>query len=185
MGRRRRVYISSNLTPRDGLMAFTFGVSLIAALLFRQKMDMDSPQRLTASTHDVFISYSRTPAENLEWVSKHVVSQLEKAGLGVWFDKKSLFLGTSWYEKIAQGIQGSRYFIPIYSADCFKKDFCRVELELAAIRRAHETAFILPLARVKTDIPPGYQHINFIDVNERPDFINVVLEAVKTSAKPD
>ncbi len=165
-----------------GVTGYTLKVQMLIDAL---KLDMDNPQRLTASTYDVFISYSRTPRENLDWVSTQVVPRLEEAGLKVWFDKKSIFLGTSWYEKIAQGIQGSRYFVPIYSQDYFKKAFCRVELELAAIRRAHETNFILPLARVKTDIPPGYQHINFIDVNERQDFIDLVLEAVKQRPQPD
>lgn len=184
--------LAGNIYPQWSLVLA--GIALSAGLtgyaLSRQlvrdalKRDMESSERIAADQYDVFISYSRTP-ENLKWVSEHVYPALAAAKradgspLRVFFDKDSIHLGTSWYEKLALAIQGSRYFVPVYSKDYFEKGFCRFEMELAAIRRVHEPNFILPLARVTTGVPAGYQQINFIDVSEQPDYLEKVLEIVR------
>ena len=172
------------------LAGIVFSAGLTGYALSRQlvrdalKQDMENTERIAADQYDVFISYSRTP-ENLKWVSEHVYPALANAKnangtpLRVFFDKDSIHLGTSWYEKLALAIQGSRYFMPVYSNDYFDKGFCRFEMELAAIRRVHEPNFMLPLARVTDNVPVGYQQINFIDVNEQPDYIEKVLEVVR------
>ena len=172
------------------LAGIAFSAGLTGYALSRQlvrdalKQDMENRERIAADQYDVFISYSRTP-ENLKWVSENIYPALASAThadgtpLRVFFDKDSIHLGTSWYEKLALAIQGSRYFVPVYSKDYFDKGFCRFEMELAAIRRVHEPNFMLPLAKVTDNVPVGYQQINFIDVNEQPNYIEKVLEVVR------
>jgi hypothetical protein len=134
--------------------------------------------------YDVFISYSHQK-ENMEWVTRNVYEPLRQfkkkdgSSLRIFFDEKSIKIGTSWYKKIAMSIHGANLFVPIYSEDYFQRDFCRFEMERAAIKRVKKEDFILPVARVIPDIPVQYDHIQYIDAANKPDFIKEITAAIE------
>jgi hypothetical protein len=149
-------------------------------LLASLEADLESGKLEAAEAYDIFISYSREPA-NAKWVREHVFEPLAHARhadgrpLSVFFDTRNLRVGDFWYRRLALAIAGSRYFVPVYSEDYFKKAFCVHELTLALARCARKPDFILPLARTTDPVPPGYDHIQHIDVSKTPDFIAQIL----------
>jgi hypothetical protein len=145
--------------------------------------DLDRSKDQEETIYDLFISYSRDP-ENLKWVIEHIynplteVRKIDGSRLNIFFDKKSIESGTSWYSKLAVAIEESRYFIPVYTDDYFDKPFCRFEMEKAAIKRVSIQDFIHPVARVIRNIPTEYDHIQFVDVSERPDFMVEIIQKI-------
>ena len=135
--------------------------------------------------YDVFISYSRK-SENSAWVKAQVYEQLLKlrkvngSPLRVFFDEHSIKVGDNWPNKIELAIQGSRFFIPVYTADYFTKRYCKKEMRCAAIRRQiklHD--FIIPIARDDVKIPEQYKDIQYLDVRTAPDFMDRVAERIR------
>lgn len=130
--------------------------------------------------YDVFISYSRTP-ENAQWVTEFVFEPLRKfrdargQPLRIFFDTQSIKAGSSWYATLVESINSSRHFVAIYSADYFDKKFCRFEMERAAIKRVHQSDFILPILRESVTVPGEFDHIQYIDARTNPDFIALAL----------
>jgi hypothetical protein len=146
-------------------------------------VDLHGRDRQPLEQYDVFISYSRAPA-NAEWVEENVfkpLSQLRKtdgSAVRIFFDRESIKPGTQWYGEIARAIEASRVFVPVYSEDYFERDFCRWEMQKAAIKAVKQPGFVLPVARVVAGIPPEYDHIQWIDVNLPRDFGRALIEAV-------
>jgi len=149
-------------------------------LLASLEADLESGKLQTAETYDVFISYSRE-ASNAKWVEEHVYKPLLAARradgtpLNIFFDTRNIRVGDFWYRRLALAVAASRYFVPVYSDDYFDKAFCVHELTLALARSAQKAQFILPLLRTAKPIPPGYDHIQHIDVATQPQFIEEVV----------
>jgi hypothetical protein len=145
--------------------------------------DLESGKLQAAESYDVFISYSRAPA-NASWVEEHVFQPLAGAtradgrALRVFFDRSSLRLGDFWYRRLALAIAGSRYFVPIYCDEYFDKAFCIHEITLAMARCAQRPGFVLPIRRTSKPVPEGYGHIQHVDVAQDPKFIEQVLARV-------
>jgi hypothetical protein len=144
------------------------------------KTDLADNRLDTAERYDIFISYSREP-KNASWVEENLYRPLVNArrpdgsALRVFFDRKSIHIGASWYRTLARAIAGSRYFLPVYSDDYFDRQFCRDEMEFASINRVKQRTVILPLSRTKRPVPEEYAHINFIDANAQADFLQQIL----------
>ncbi|GAC1407453.1 MAG: hypothetical protein NVSMB64_14400 [Candidatus Velthaea sp.] len=87
---------------------------------------------------DVFISYAHS-AENTAWVEEHVVAPLSLATgpdgkpLRVFFDRDAISIGMEWYKRLVDSIEGSGYFVPIYSDTYFERYYCRDEIALARL----------------------------------------------------
>lgn len=147
--------------------------------------DLQNGNLEVLQSYDVFISYSRDP-ENLRWVENELYLPLTKitksdgSPLKVFFDKRSIAIGIWWYRKLALAIEGSQCFVAVYSKDYFEKPFCRSELHMAAIKGARVPGFILPISRVGTveKLPQEVQHINYVDISERPDFLSEIRSRV-------
>jgi hypothetical protein len=154
----------------------TFHGQLLASL----EADLESGKLQAAEIYDVFISYSREPS-NAKWVEEHVCKPLASARhqdgtpFKIFFDTRSIRLGDFWYRRLALAIAASRHFVPIYSDDYFDKAFCQHEMTLALARSVKKPDFILPLRRTSKPVPPGYDHIQHVDVAAQPDFIKNVL----------
>jgi len=146
--------------------------------------DMASLIHRQAECYDVFISYSRRPSENLEWVKTHVYEPLCRARksdgtpLRIFFDTDSIKIGESWHTKLINAIEQSRFFVPVWSDEYFQSDYCLLEMVRAAMKYDHQHDFILPLSKNLSEIPVEYTHIQFMDVTMRPDFIHEILNKV-------
>ncbi len=184
--------INKTIFPQLSLIAVSIltTVSLAALHHFRQQRraawetDMASLMHRQAECYDVFISYSRRPPENLEWVKTHVYEPLCRARkadgtpLRIFFDTESIKVGISWHQKLIDAIEKSRFFVPVCSEEYFQSDYCLLEMERAAIKRDHQHDFILPLRRNLSEIPVEYTHIQFENVITHPDFIHKILTTV-------
>jgi hypothetical protein len=135
--------------------------------------------------YDVFVSYTRTPPENEAWVREHVVQPLNAAAgptgkaLRVFFDQRTIRPGELWFKRLAHAIHASRFFLPVYSAEYFSRDFCQMEMERAAVRQVRDPSFIIALARGAVPIPVEYELINYIDVTKDDRFIERVLATMR------
>jgi len=138
--------------------------------------------------YDVFISYART-SENLEWVKASLYEELQKlrkadgSKLRVFFDQRGIEPGEDWYRKLALAIEGSRFFIPVYTSDYFSRAFCQFEMKRAAPRHESLGDFIIPIARDDVEVPTQYDHIHYIDVRSDPDFMDRVIERIRKSIR--
>lgn len=132
---------------------------------------------------DIFISYARTP-ENSAWVESHLVAPLMQAKcadgrqLRVFFDRSSIAAGMDWYQRLVDGIEGSRYFVPVYSDGYFNRYYCRDEIELAILRRNEQADFIRPLSRLSKPPPGKYRKIEYRDARQASTFIDDLLGSV-------
>jgi hypothetical protein len=135
--------------------------------------------------YDVFVSYARTPPENEAWVRQEVVAPLSAAigpggkPLRVFFDQRTIRPGESWFQRLAHAIHASRFFLPVYSPEYFARDFCRMEMERAAVRQVRDPSFIIALARGAVPVPVEYELINYIDVTKDERFVERVLATMR------
>lgn len=182
----KTVYPQLSLATVGILVATGVAVAREKQILALQAYETDLAERkeAEANVYDVFISYSRA-GENLQWVERHIYEPLSNTRksdgpqLRIFFDRKSIMTGTSWYPKLAQAIHGSRFFLPVYSSDYFKKPFCRFEMERAAIKRVGQKDFILALARDTVEIPQEYNHIQFADASVDPEFMEHIVRQIR------
>lgn len=151
--------------------------------------DVDRPPGTKDEAWDVFVSYSHSPAENIDWVERNLVLPLRARGLNVFFDKHSLKLGTDWYFKIAYGIQSSRCMVAVYSEDYFQKSFCRFELRKATVRHiaadrgkgnGSRSFSLLPFQSGRlVAVPFEFDHVQYEMFTNADDAVNKVLEALR------
>ncbi len=134
--------------------------------------------------YDLFISYARTP-ENLAWVKANVYEPLlmirkaDGSKLSVFFDQRSIEPGEDFYTKLALAISGSRFFLPVYTADYFTRRFCAFEMKRAALRHVELGDFIIGIAREDMVIPKQYDHIHYLDVRTDDRFMERVAERIR------
>jgi hypothetical protein len=146
----------------------------------------DKPEagREELPSYDVFISYGRTP-ENLAWVKENVYEWLLKerkadgTPLRIFFDQRSIEPGEDWFAKLALAIEGSRFFLPVYTSDYFSRRFCQFEMQRAAPRHVVLGDFIVAIAREAIKIPTQYDHIQCLDVQTDPHFMNRVVDRIR------
>lgn len=114
--------------------------------------------------YDVFVSYSHTPTSNIAWVREQVVEPLRAQGLRVFFDERSIRVGTAWYFELASGIQRSRCMVAICNDDYFGKGFCRFELSKAMVREigGQDGFKVLPyLSHPAVACPVAFNHVQY------------------------
>ena len=132
----------------------------------------------------VFISYSR---KDLAFVRK-LASDLQTAGLEVWWDLSEIKGGDEWERKIAEAIKQSRYMIVVLTPDGVESRWVRKEY-----LRAEQTGLkILPLHYKTCEMPLALQDLQPIDASdgEYPACLPEILQALevplnqKIDAKP-
>ena len=142
--------------------------------------DKPEPGAKELPEYDVFISYARTP-ENLAWVKANIYERLLKeqkadgSPLRIFFDQQSIEPGEDWFTKLALAIEGSRFFLPVYTSDYFTRRFCQFEIQRAAPRHVKLGDFIIAIAREDAHIPKQYDHIQYLDVRTDPGFMDRVV----------
>lgn len=131
--------------------------------------------------YDVFISYSRTPQENAAWVAANLAEplarvQVDGRPLRVFFDQTSIRVGTSWYFKLAEAIQGSRCFVAVYTDEYFRKDFCRFEMGKAAVRLVRDRQFVVvPIVRGEVKVPAAFEHIQTLPAGDPARMVEQIV----------
>lgn len=134
---------------------------------------------------DIFISYSRN---HITWVKNNLYTPLvDKFGNDkVFFDMHSISPGISWLSALGNAVKLCRVFIPVYSEDYFRKDFCRWEMELAMQRDPTcSKGLFLPIIIDNVEIPFQFSLINALNAlvlgdEFRMKLIDDVLERFNT-----
>src|ERR1700733_8052273 len=106
----------------------------------------ESPQRMTESTHAVFISYASEDAE----AALRICDALRAGGIEVWLDRSELRGGDAWDALIRRQIRTCSIFIPLISASSRARaeGYFRLEWKLAVDRShqmASDKAFLVPV----------------------------------------
>ncbi|HUL67749.1 MAG TPA: toll/interleukin-1 receptor domain-containing protein [Burkholderiaceae bacterium] len=139
-----------------------------------------------SGTYDVFISYSRAHGD---WVASRLYEPLAAARgpdgkpLRIFFDRRSIGIGETFTSKYMRAIVDSLVFIPVFSADYYRKNHCRNEMDLAYKRNVDQRLRIAPIAIEPGAVPEIYAVLNYIDVSARPDFIDELLQAILAARK--
>ena len=74
-----------------------------------------------------FISYSHQDRAEADIL----YDELQRHGLQVFRDSKSLPTGSAWWDEIRNAIRSSGYFVPLYSSDYLRSDTCMSEFSIA------------------------------------------------------
>ncbi len=124
--------------------------------------------------YDAFISYSR---QHGEWVVKNVYEPLKTmrkadgSQLAVFFDRTEIGLGEAFTARYMWAIVDSRFFIPVFSDDYYARNHTRNEMDVAYKRSVEKKIVILPVACAARAVPEIYSHLNYVDAQANPRFI--------------
>ena len=131
--------------------------------------------------YDAFISYSR---QNSEWVTKNVYEPLKAmrkadgSPLAVFFDRTEIGIGEAFTTRYMWAIVDSRFFIPIFSEDYYGRKHTRNEMDMAYKRWVEKKIVILPVAHTAQRVPEIYSHLNYVDAQANPRFIEDIQKAL-------
>jgi hypothetical protein len=142
--------------------------------------DLQNIQALLAKasvTYDVFISYSHA-GENARWVRDNLVDPLRRHRLNVFFDQSSIEVGMAWYAKMLQSLSGSRFVIPVYTADYFTRPYCETEMLIAGAKWSKQHDAVLPLMRGRVAVPDWCAHIAFLSTEQNPDAAGAIIDLI-------
>jgi hypothetical protein len=130
--------------------------------------------------YDVFISYSR---QHADWVVKNVYEPLQTltkpdgSRLSIFFDRDSIGLGDHFTAKYMWSIVDSKVFLAVFSEGYYEKNHCRNEMDVAYKRSVEKLLTILPLVH-GAQLPAIYSHMNYVEVDNAPDFMRAVERAL-------
>jgi hypothetical protein len=159
-----------------------FAIVLAGILSWRFALEFLATGRAEgAAKYDAFISYSR---QESEWVVKHVYEPLKSmrkadgTELAVFFDRAEIGLGEAFTAKYMWAIVDSRFFIPVFSEDYYARNHTRNEMDLAYKRAVEKKIVILPVAYAAGTVPEIYAHLNFVDAQANPLFIEEIQKTL-------
>ena len=138
--------------------------------------------------YDAFISYSR---QHSEWVMKHVYEPLKAmrkadgSELAVFFDRTEIGLGEAFTTRYMWAIVDSRFFIPIFSEDYYGRKHTRNEMDMAYKRSVEKKIVILPVAHTAQPVPEIYSHLNYVDAQANPRFIEDIQKSLLGVLSPE
>jgi len=134
--------------------------------------------------YDVFISYAR---DELQWVDKNLYLPLRDATLPngrklqIFFDRDAIQVSSTWQDKIALSIDGSRFIVAVYSEVYFTRPYCIYELRRAHRKRivgGGESDYVFPLMLGRPKIPAAFDDIQASAVDDKPDAPKAVIERI-------
>jgi hypothetical protein len=131
--------------------------------------------------YDAFISYSR---RHSDWVVKNVYEPLKAmrkpdgSELAIFFDRAEIGLGEAFTAKYMWAIVDSRFFIPVFSDDYYAKNHTRNEMDMAYKRSVEKKIVILPVAYAAQRVPEIYSHLNYVDAQANPLFIEDIQKVL-------
>jgi murein DD-endopeptidase MepM/ murein hydrolase activator NlpD len=119
----------------------------------------------------VFLSYSR---KNLRYV-RRLVTDLEAAGVDIWWDQTEITTGEKWDIEIERGMSAASHFLLVMSEDAVQSPNVRDEINLAL----DLNRIIVPI-RIDNCRPPlrvaRFQYIDFADTRAYRDNVNKLLQ---------
>jgi hypothetical protein len=166
-----------------GLTLFAIVLAAICAWRFALKFLVTGVAE-GSGKYDAFISYSR---QNSEWVVKNVYEPLramrkaDGSELAVFFDRTEIGLGEAFTARYMWAIVDSRFFIPIFSDGYYARNHTRNEMDMAYKRAVEKKIVILPVTHTAQPIPEIYSHLNFVDAQANPSFIQEIRKAILTA----
>jgi hypothetical protein len=97
----------------------------------------------------------------------------------------SISPGISWLSSLGDAIKYCKIFVPVYTADYFKKDFCRWEMELALQRDPIRSKnLFLPVMLDNIEIPFEFSLMNALNIPMLGEgFIELLIKEVNKRAK--
>ena len=131
--------------------------------------------------YDAFISYSR---QHGEWVVKNVYEPLKAmrkadgSELTLFFDRTEIGLGEAFTARYMWAIVDSRCFIPIFSDDYYARNHTRNEMDVAYKRSVEKKIVILPIVHTSRPVPEIYSHLNYVDAQANPRFIEEIRKVL-------
>ena len=143
-------------------------------------MAEDSPEKASAPTGAVFLSYASQDAE----AAQRICAALRSAGIEVWFDQSELRGGDAWDRRIRKQIHDCALFVCVISAhsDARQEGYFRREWRLAVERSgdmAEDVAFLLPVVVDSTPdatarVPDRFREVQWsrlLDGQTSPAFV--------------
>jgi energy-coupling factor transport system substrate-specific component len=106
--------------------------------------------------NQIFISYSR---KDIEFVSR-LASDLERAGLIVWWDISGIPPGSEWPKRIQDGLEKSSHCVVVLSPDSIQSPWVRKEYTFAQ----SDGKQIIPLYYRPCKVPIALTDLNYIDI---------------------
>jgi len=143
--------------------------------------------------HDVFVSYAR--ATGIDWIRVNLFERLQSQQLcsglqpRVFIDLFDVQAGRAWFPFLADAIENSTKFVPVYTSAYFQSEMCLWELERAhSLDRAGHRGIIVPVLlerEARSQIPFAYRGIQYIDVSD-DDWFSRLCSALNfvTSSAP-
>jgi hypothetical protein len=137
-------------------------------------------------SRSLFLSYAREDQKEVEQLR----TDLEAAGLEVWFDRKQLTSGADWEHKITENVRSSFFFLPIISRQteaALSDRFFREEWTQASerARRSDDSyEFILPIKLDEgphTHVPDMFNRKNWTHLpggKVNPEFLALIKRLV-------
>ena len=172
--------LTLNYVTPVGLTLFAIVLAGVLAWRFALKF-LTTGVAEGSAKYDAFISYSR---QHSEWVVKNVYEPLKAmrkadgSELAVFFDRTEIGLGEAFTSKYMWAIVDSRFFIAIFSDDYYARNHTRNEMDMAYKRSVEKKIVILPVAHTVQAVPEIYAHLNFVDAQANPRFIEEIRKAL-------
>jgi hypothetical protein len=114
----------------------------------------------------VFISHSSADKIFVD----HIVADIIKHGIDVWYDKFEIRIGDSIPGKINEGLSESKYFIIVLSKHSVNSKWVQEELNAALVKQiALKGTFLLPVLIDNCHIPPLLSHRHCADFRQSYD----------------
>lgn len=142
----------------------------------------ESLEQSNTFVHKVFLSYAR---EDIN-IAMHLFNDLRKAGVDVWFDRKSLLPGQNWQTAIKQAIRERRFFLALLSSNSVsKKGYVQKELKQALdiLDEYPESAIFLIPIRLDNCNPTNekLRELHWIDIfNDWEDGVVQILNTIRS-----
>jgi hypothetical protein len=138
---------------------------------------------------DIFISYPRV---DREWVRGELESALRARGFAgrpprIFVDvgTEGLKSGAHWLESLADAVERSKFFVPVYSRAYFASRNCRQELNWAMWCHAADER-LLPIARdPAVEIPFAYSQIHCLSTVDTIDWLDRLCDQIGLSVLSD
>ena len=129
---------------------------------------------------DAFISYSRNDRDFVH----RLVSDLENAGISVFFDQK-VTPGASWASSISQAIEQAKFLLVVLSPDYVNSAWAREEMFIGLEREAQKKGLIIPLLVRECNPPTFIQSKAYANFKDSYDVGLSQLIPVLKGAKPE
>jgi len=173
--------LTQNIVTPVGLPLGAMLIAAVLSWLFAYRyLVTGAPEG--SGKYDVFISYSRADGD---WVVKELyepLQQLRKADgseLSIFFDRDAIAGGEAFTPKYMWAIVDAKHFIPVFSHNYYgPKSHGRNEMDLAYKRAVEKKLNVLPITHGFDAVPEIYTHLNFIDVSEQDDFLEMLKKSI-------